>query len=188
VHITSPYFIPGVKGVELLKSLHANGVTVSILTNSLATTDVAVVHGAYSKYRKALLEFGITLFELKQKVLRNRISMFGSSTASLHTKTMVVDDVKGFIGSFNLDPRSASINTEMGMFFSYHALAKELQHVFAEQASQRSSYTVTIKNRSIVWLDHSPSGILIHMREPDASFGRRLGAFIAGLLPIESQL
>ena len=188
VRITSPYFIPGVTGVELLRSLQANGVTISILTNSLATTDVAVVHGAYSKYRRALLEFGVSLFELKQKVLRNKISLFGSSTASLHTKTMIVDGSKGFIGSFNLDPRSASINTEMGIFFSYPVLARELQGVFEEQTSHRSAYAVSLKDDAVVWLEHSTHGARILSSEPNASWGRRVGAFIAGLLPIESQL
>ena len=101
VEIVSPYFIPGEAGAKILLHLAAKGVSVSVLTNSLAATDVSAVHGAYARYRKRLIEGGIRLFELRPREARQDISLFGSSGgASLHTKAFLVDDRTGFVGSF----------------------------------------------------------------------------------------
>ena len=115
--ISSPYFIPGQDGLSLLCAVQGRGVTTSILTNSLAATDVMMVHSAYVKYRHALLKCGVKLFEQKSNASRTKITLFGSRTASLHTKACVADQRISFVGSFNLDPRSKSINTEMGTIF-----------------------------------------------------------------------
>ena len=113
--LSSPYFIPGPDGLTLLRKVKDRGVSTSIVTNSLAATDVMLVHSAYAKYRLVLIESGISLFEQKPSIGRTKISLFGSRTASLHTKACVADRRISFVGSFNLDPRSKSINTEMGI-------------------------------------------------------------------------
>jgi len=112
IEITSPYFIPGDEGTATLTGLAARGVTVSILTNSLAATDVAAVHGGYAPYRVPLLKAGINLWELRPEATGRKLSLRGSSSASLHTKAFTADGRRGFIGSMNFDPRSASLNTE----------------------------------------------------------------------------
>ena len=123
LEITSPYFVPGEEGTATLVDLAKRGVDVAVLTNSLAATDVAAVHGGYMPCRVPLLESGVRLFELQPHAQPSEMSLFGSSGASLHTKAFTVDDRSGFIGSFNFDPRSASLNTEMGVLFEHHALA-----------------------------------------------------------------
>jgi len=188
MEITSPYFIPGERSVRELEGLVAKGVGVTVLTNSLAATDVAAVHGAYAAYRKSLLEAGVRLFELKPRAERGGISLFGSSGASLHTKAFTVDRRSGFVGSFNFDPRSASLNTEMGVLFEDEELAREIHGVFAEQIGPRASYRLSLESGGLVWTDGSGEQARVWRHEPEASVWRRLTASVIGLLPIESQL
>jgi putative cardiolipin synthase len=188
VEIVSPYFIPGADGLRGLTGLVARGVRVSVLTNSLAATDVAAVHGAYASYRQALLEAGVTLFELKPKITRRRISFFGSSGASLHTKAFTVDRTFGFVGSFNFDPRSISLNTEMGVLFRDAELANEIRTVVAEETAPERSYLLSLKDGRLVWQDRGQPRVRTWTQEPRASAWRRIVAMVIGLLPIESQL
>ena len=95
---------------------------VAILTNSLASNDVSVVHAGYSKYREALLRAGVELYEMDKKLTRQqrkqKKGVGGSSKASLHAKSFVLDREKVFIGSLNLDPRSFHENSEIGVIIS----------------------------------------------------------------------
>ena len=131
--LSSPYFIPGPDGLASLRAMQRRGVSTTILTNSLAATDVMMVHSAYAKYRLALVENGISLFEQKASLDRTKITLFGSRTASLHTKACVADRKISFVGSFNLDPRSKSINTEMGIIFESDLLSHRLAELLQAQ-------------------------------------------------------
>ena len=168
----------------ILLDLATRGVQVSVLTNSLAATDVAAVHGAYVRYRKRLVAGGVQLFELRAYKRRGRISLFGSSSASLHTKAFTVDGHLGFIGSMNFDPRSILLNTEMGVLFQHEALVAEVRAVFAEETQPPKAYRLGLERGHLVWHD----GARIRHREPLAGWTRQLIAAIAGILPIESQL
>lgn len=183
VKIISPYFVPGKKGLEQLLALAERGVEVSILTNSLAATDVAAVHGGYSRYRQSLVRSGINIHELKAEPRRQRISAFGSKGASLHTKTFLVDDRFGFVGSFNFDPRSVSLNTEMGVFFDDLDLAEEFAELFKRQTSPKASYRLATADNRIIWFDGATS-----TTEPGANAARRVLAKLFQYLPVESQL
>lgn len=184
--LSSPYFIPGSDGLSLLLNLQRRNVTTHILTNSLAATDVMVVHGAYAKYRLALVESGISLFEQKSSIGRTKISLFGSRTASLHTKACVADRKIAFVGSFNLDPRSKSINTEMGLIFESDSLSYQLAQLLRTQ--MEGSYRLATRNGRIVWLEEYGAIPTVHFKEPHSPLARRIGAWLAGLLPLESQL
>lgn len=185
LQIISPYFIPGDRGVKLLSERSQAGCTVAVLTNSLAATDVVAVHGGYAPYRRPLLEAGIELFELRpQARLKKGTSLFGSSGASLHTKAFVVDQRTGFVGSFNFDPRSISLNTEMGVMFDDPELAAEVSAVFATQTGEGYSYAVALVDNKMTWLDGNDQV----GPEPGASPGRRFAAALIRLLPLESQL
>ncbi|MDN5925867.1 MAG: phospholipase D family protein [Hyphomicrobiales bacterium] len=188
LHIISPYFIPGDQGVAALKKLATNGTNVTVLTNSLAATDVMAVHGAYAHYREPLLAGGVNLYELRPEIVRQDISLFGSSGASLHTKAFTVDGKSGFIGSFNFDPRSISLNTEMGVLFEDRVLTAEVNAVFADEISPASSYRLLLENGKIAWQDGGDSNVKMLRSEPEASIWRRLAATVIGFLPIESQL
>jgi len=186
LEIISPYFIPGEKGLEQLLDLRGRKVEVSVLTNSLAATDVAAVHGAYVRYRKRLIRGGVRLYEMKAEPQRQKISLFGSRGASLHTKAFIVDGEIGFVGSFNFDARSVSLNTEMGVVFEDRVLAGQLADVFRLQTSPKFSYALAIDNRKIIWRDAETSPNL--QSEPGAGLWRRMVSATVRYLPIESQL
>ena len=184
--LSSPYFIPGPDGLSSLRDMQRRGVSTTILTNSLAATDVMMVHSAYAKYRLALIENGISLFEQKSSVGRTKISLFGSRTASLHTKACVADRKISFVGSFNLDPRSKSINTEMGIIFESDSLSNRLAELL--QAQMEGSFRLASRNGRIIWLENDGAIPTIHVTEPHSPRTRRIAAWLVGLLPIESQL
>lgn len=196
VDIVSPYFVPGRKGARILADLVNRGVSVDILTNSLAATDVAVVHGAYSNYRRRLLRAGVRLYELSPFGGQAKISVFGSKGASLHTKAFSVDGRTGFVGSFNFDPRSVSLNAEMGVLFEDEGLVKELRNRFAREKAPEISYRLRLdgpeapiwRRGRLAW-DGVYEGEQRHFtHEPEATFPRRMLARLVRWLPIESQL
>jgi len=186
VTIISPYFVPGTEGTANLVARHAAGAKVSILTNSLAANDVAAVHGGYSKYRKDLLAGGIGLFELKPTAgAKGEKSWFGSTGASLHTKAALFDQHQVFVGSFNLDPRSAALNCEQGVLVDDAELGRELQARYDAATSGRFAWRLGLGARGgLTWTDDN--GTL--EREPQASFGRRMQSWFGRVLPVEKQL
>jgi putative cardiolipin synthase len=188
LEIISPYFIPGEAGTNELVTMVERGIRVAVLTNSLAATDVAAVHGAYARYRQPLIEGGVRLFELKPYDHHSETSLFGSSSASLHTKAFTVDDRAGFIGSMNFDPRSVSLNSEMGLVFEHRGLVRQVRAIFADETSPQKSYRVDLENGEIIWQDHAAEPVWIWREEPQAGIWRRLTATIIGYLPIQSQL
>ena len=123
---------------------------------------------------------------------RHRISLFGSGrrsrAASLHTKAFVVDGRFGFVGSFNFDPRSVSLNTEMGVIFDHEPLASEIAAVFREEVSPLSSYRLALQSGRLAWIDGSGVRASLWRKEPGAGIWRRLISWLVGQLPLESQL
>lgn len=188
VEIISPYFIPGKRGSAILSDLVSDGVDVAVLTNSLAATDVAAVHGAYANYRKRLLRSGVKLFELQPFSRHPAISVFGSKGASLHTKAFSVDENTGFVGSFNFDPRSVSLNSEMGVLFEDKRLVAELRQRFQSEISPESSYRLELKNNVLRWHGYDEGKPQRYFHEPEAGIFRRILAALVRYLPIESQL
>jgi putative cardiolipin synthase len=185
VTIISPYFVPGEAGTQGLVELDKSGSAVRVLTNSLAANDVALVYGGYSESRKPLLEGGVELWELKPTPgSKVDSSLFGSSGASLHTKALAVDGQVGFVGSYNLDPRSTSLNCEQGIFVRSPAIASQLDEIFHHDSSGERAWVVTLQDGKLRWSD----GTSIHDSSPDASGGRKFQAWIARVLPISSQL
>jgi len=183
--IVSPYFVPGKDGVAFFGERRREGVNVEVLTNSLAATDVWLVHAGYMKYRRPLLDEGVRLFELRPEAAgatkaRASRAFVGSSRASLHGKTFVFDRTSVFIGSVNLDPRSLEQNTEVGVVVSSPALAEEVARLFDYWASPDLSYEVTRgKNGGLQWTGGFTN-------EPKAGFWRPLGAKFFSHLPIDS--
>jgi putative cardiolipin synthase len=191
--IVSPYFVPRAEGARRLVTRAQGGVRVAVATNSLAATDVAAVHTGYARQRRELLKGGVELYEMKRKAGsvegRNQISATGSSGASLHTKAMIIDERWVFIGSMNLDPRSAFLNTEMGVLVDSPELAAQLREQFERTTSPELSYRVVVeKDEGLVWYDRVNGKDRRLEREPDASAGRRLSVTLMRLLPIDSQL
>jgi len=187
LRVISPYFVPGDEGTRWLVGKRAEGVEVSVLTNSLAANDVMAVHGGYAPYRMPLLQGGVELFELMPHG-RTDSSLFGSSGASLHTKAFAVDGEGGFIGSFNLDPRSVNLNTEMGVLFRDRGAADALLRSYQAKIAPDKSYRVRLQEGALRWEDASSQPPRVWDREPEASVWRRWTAHAVGWLPVESQL
>lgn len=195
--IISPYFVPGDEGMRWIKSLIDKGVKIHVYTNSLAATDVVAVHAGYRQYRMALLQLGVRLYELKPSAyVRERrhfkILKPGSRT-SLHAKTYVLDHNKVFIGSANLDPRSAELNTEMGLLIEDERIADQFLHMFSGISSGENSYQLLLDDAPaphtrLVWRCQQDGVAYHYTEEPEAGLWRRFKAFFYGLLPIESLL
>ncbi|HSD17941.1 MAG TPA: phospholipase D family protein [Thermomonas sp.] len=186
IRLISPYFVPGQKGTQLLATLDRDGRRVSVLTNSLAANDVAAVHGGYSRHRKELLRNGVELWELKpQGGQAASDSLFGSSGASLHTKAAIFDEDTVLVGSFNLDPRSVSLNCEQGVFASDPVLAAELGEHYNHMTSPERAWRVELDAAGkLRWSD----GERTLDEEPEASLKRRTTAWLMRWLPVQSQL
>jgi putative cardiolipin synthase len=186
--LVSPYFVPGKDGVNYFRALVEHGVRVRILTNSLEATDVAAVHAGYAKRRNPLLRAGARLFEMKRMggtAPQASGGSGGSSGSSLHAKTFAIDRSRVFVGSFNFDPRSARLNTELGFVIESVPLAQAIDDAFAEGIATRA-YTLGLnKSGALTWTDVGPNGAVVHVREPGAGFWLRLGVAVMSRLPIE---
>lgn len=191
--IISPYFVPGKSGVAFFKNLRERNVRVRILTNSLASNDVSLVHSGYAKYRRALLRMGVELFELnKNLVQENRKGAFYESKASLHAKTFIIDREKIFIGSLNLDPRSVVENTEIGIIFESQEIAAELENVF-DKGIEKIAFRLELKKDSdgfeyIVWNGIVDGELQTLFSEPHTSAWQRFTSGLLRILPVESQI
>lgn len=186
--IVSPYFVPTKQGTSLFRRLADEGKEVAVLTNSLAATDVVPVHAGYAKYRKPLLASGISLYELKPHATvatRNHGGIIKSKGASLHAKTFIVDNKTLFLGSFNMDPRSATLNTEIGFVFDSEEMANYLIDNM-KQNQMEYSYQVskTLKGK-LHWETIEDGEKIEFDYEPHSSIWARIGVGICSLLPIE---
>jgi putative cardiolipin synthase len=177
VVISSPYFIPGLAGVHEFGALRKRNVKVTILTNSLAATDVPLVHTGYARYRPDLLRTGVDLYELSPTRTQHdeRQMLPGASLGRLHAKTAVIDQTMVYIGSVNLDPRSDSTNTELGLFARCPELAKEVIRVINISKLQ-GSYRLRFGDdgESLEWLAIDDKGEVVLSQEPEVTPFMRL--------------
>lgn len=189
VDLVSPYFVPGRFGAELLGGLAAEEVRVRVLTNAWEATDVVPVHAGYARWRPALLAAGVELLELRAETApppaegASGPGLFGSGGASLHAKSMAFDAGRLFVGSFNFDPRSGRLNTEMGLLVDSPALAEALS-----QALDRSGgvYRVEAGADGLTWIATAADGTEARLApEPGSTLWSRLAVRLLGLLPIE---
>jgi putative cardiolipin synthase len=195
--IFSPYFVPGKSGVAFFQQLRDKGVQVKILTNSLASTDVGVVHAGYARYRKALLRMGVELYELNRNLSREerkavKEGIIGRSKSSLHAKCFVFDRETAFIGSLNLDPRSVVQNTEIGVVFMSPPIAGHIADQFDRQIDQVAFRLELRKEKNgperLLWHGLVDGEKQTFNQEPYTGFWKRLGVGFMRLLPIESQI
>lgn len=179
VLIQSPYLVMPEGGIEFCKSLVKRGVRVRISTNSLASTDNIPAFSGYSSQREELLAAGIELYEFKPRpALRKELIDRYPSLAdrdpvfALHAKSLVIDDRIFYIGTFNLDPRSANLNTEVGVLADNDTLARQLSASIERDIRPENSWRTT--------LDFNP--------DSEVGIGKRLRVWFNSLLPIEPVL
>lgn len=195
--LEAAYLIPGERGVEATRRQYMRGVRVRILTNSLATNDVAAAHAGYAKYRKDLLRAGAELYELRPDASlarRDWLMLAGKSRASLHTKAFVSDRNLVAVGSFNLDPRSEYLNTEIVVLVESPELAEQVRAYMQVGMAPENSYRVTLEpnekgTQRLVWTTVDENGETVrYYTDPEAGTWQRFSAWLMSLLPIEEHL
>jgi len=188
--IESPYFVPRDRALGRMKELHDRGVRVRILTNSLASNDVMAAHAGYADRRKQVLESGVELYELRADagVIKKRIAFFGAK-AALHAKVVVFDRKDVFVGSFNLDPRSADINTEAGLYVESPEFAAQVIAWMDEGVRSENSYRVLLdEDGRLTWVTKDEGVEVIYHKDPLSTGWQRFLAEFIGILPVENQL
>ncbi|WP_444634868.1 phospholipase D family protein [Cupriavidus oxalaticus] len=205
VLLISPYFVPDDDGEAWLIAIAKRGIRVRILTNSFAATDVSAVHAGYAPHRKALVAAGIELYELKPsayaelaqrgkaaKGSRSR-SWLSSSRASLHAKNYIVDRRLVFIGSLNMDPRSARLNTEMGIVLDSPALAERMIRT-TDDGLLDMAYRIGVRtdadgnNARLTWTTRENGQLTTYDSEPGMGALQHLGIGVLRVLPIKEEL
>lgn len=196
--IFSPYFVPGRDGTKALCELSRSGVRVRIITNSLASTDVGIVHSGYAKYRRTLLRAGVELYEVNKKKDRDSREekqdvLVGASKASLHAKSFVLDREKVFVGSLNFDPRSFNENTEVGIMLASDEVAEMMAAGF-DEVVKKAVFRLELKRDEqgfeyILWHGWENGKMRTWYHEPHTGFFNRLLIGFLRFIPfVESQL
>jgi putative cardiolipin synthase len=188
--VISPYFVPRRSGIEGLGELQQDGVQIDIVTNSLASSDHLLVHGGYAGSRKPLLEYGVRIYEVRGDtwIPGTKDAETHNAKSSLHAKAFIVDRRYFFMGSFNWDPRSAKINTELGIIIDSPGIAGWVaDQVYA--AAPTRSYEVFLSDKgSLRWRTFENGREVILDKEPGTSFFTRLKANLGRALPVRGQL
>lgn len=199
VDIVSAYFVPEKQGAEKLKQLSENGVQVRVLTNSFRANDVPLVHAFYQTYRQDLLEHDVQLYEFlshpnaenlnintDELADKAKVSMKGLSRSSLHAKLMALDEKQVFIGSFNFDPRSAYLNTEIGVLLNSPSLARAVHTTMDQNLSKYAYKLVLDANQRMNWKIKLANGqTRTYYKEPKMKWWQRASMKVISWLPIE---
>jgi putative cardiolipin synthase len=190
----SAYLIPSEQGIRNMKEMVDRGVRVRLLTNSLMSNNHITAHSGYMKYRKAMLEAGVELHELRaDAALREHFKAFDGDhevPAGIHTKSFVLDGEQALIGSFNFDPRSRDLNSEIGLVVSNREFAQQVVSVMNRDFDPENSYRLYLNEKGkLRWELKNPDGsITVFKHDPGASVWKRMGARFLSWLPIEKEL
>lgn len=191
VLIESAYFVPTKVGARFMAGRAQQGVRTRLLTNSLAATDVPPVHAGYAKYRRRLLKAGVEIHEFQRQAAHRSADLrlaSGSSDASLHSKVMVFDREVTWVGSFNLDPRSAQLNTELAIVIHDEAIAQRAAAMVERDLQPDRAWRLALEPRKsgglgIVWYGERDGQELRLTGEPDATLGQRATVNVLKLVP-----
>ncbi|MBK9442989.1 MAG: phospholipase D family protein [Comamonadaceae bacterium] len=184
VLITNAYIIPDNNFMNDLRELAGRGVKVSILTNSLSSHDVPAVNSHYQQWRKPILQTGANLHELRSDAAMQSeivdLAPLRAEFVGLHTKAMVIDRERSFIGSMNLDPRSEVINSEMGVIIDSRALAQKLTERMLRDMTAANSWQVTIQpDGNLLWVSSAGE----RTGQPARNFWQRVEDVVFKLFP-----
>jgi putative cardiolipin synthase len=196
MELVSAYFVPTQRGADYLSKLSKDNIQVRVLTNSFAANDVAVVHAFYNKYRYELLKNGVQLYEFKPYLERKKRTWYevmtgnvipakGKSASSLHAKFFDIDGIV-FIGSFNFDPRSVNLNTEVGLVVESDALQNDISKILNQYLPQIAYQLKLNANNEIIWTDQRPDGSIHEFKiDPGTTRFQRFSMKAVSYLPIE---
>jgi len=186
VKIGSPYFIPGARGMAMMKQAIERGGRITVITNSLGATDEPLAYAGYERYRADMLKIGVTIYEIAPRLTgrSGRFGDFGQSISRLHAKLAVIDGERFFVGSMNLDRRSAAVNTEMGLVIDSPALVADYERLMSgERVSLGYRLRLAPGGRRVQWLEYDDAGgDIVHEDEPGEFLWLRFKNWL--LLPI----
>lgn len=188
--IISSYFVPTKDGVDTLVKLANAGIDIKILTNSFDATDVTAVHSGYSQWRPKMLRAGIKIYELKSTASEDKREnklwkARSQSSTSLHAKTFAIDDHQVFIGSYNVDPRSANINTEMGVIINDDELAHQLHEALSDDLLGQAYEVKILDSGALQWHTIENGQEVIYGAEPKVDITDHVWLTIMSWLPID---
>jgi cardiolipin synthase C len=188
IDMVSAYFVPGDLGMEVFTRAAGRGISIRALTNSLEATDVPPVYGAYMRQRSDMLEIGMQLLELKalgENQRRRTLPEFlAGSASSLHAKVISLDRERAFVGSYNLDPRSAWLNCEMGVLIESPQIAK-----WISENLDNPTFAYRVRsdgNGGFRWIERGEDGKTSeYSTEPNVSTFQRTAVWLTSYLPIQ---
>jgi putative cardiolipin synthase len=190
----SAYLIPSQQGLDNMRAMAERGVRVRLLTNSLMSNNHISAHSGYMKYRKPILETGAELYELRaDAALREHFKANNGNhevPAGIHTKSFIIDDEQALIGSFNFDPRSRELNSEIGLVINDAEFARQVIDVMEQDFHPDNSYRLFLnEDGKLRWEEKNRDGtVTIHKHDPGASWWKRATARFMSWLPIEDDL
>lgn len=203
LELISPYFVPGVEGTQYMADMVKRGIKVRVITNSLSSTDGVMAQSGYARHRVSLLKAGVELYELKAKAksqASRSLRRSAEAKSALHAKTYIFDRKEVYIGSFNFDPRSAKINTELGIVCAIPKMAEFIAETLFDENLAETTYRVElvvatedyegieVKVEKVVWVETEDGKEIRHTTQPETSGWRRFNEGVYSVLPIESQL
>ncbi|MFZ4285153.1 phospholipase D-like domain-containing protein [Variovorax sp. HJSM1_2] len=191
VILISPYFVPGERGLQLIRDNAARGVKTIVFTNSLEATDETLVYAGYARYRWRLLRAGVRLYELGARLSgrNHELGDFKQSLGRLHAKVAIIDDRQLFLGSMNLDSRSARLNTEVGLIIESQALARTIARLSSVRLAGAYEVRVAAGDNGLEWVSRAADqSEAVRLDEPGADWLLSLKNWFLSQLISEEQL
>ncbi len=181
IYISSAYLVPGKLGAQDIIEAKKKGMTIKILTNSLSSTDVPPVYSAWREYRDLLVENGIDVYEFRREGYKVKRHL--SSGASLHSKVLLFDDSITWVGSFNIDPRSAMYNTEVVAAFANKEFTLKMKEYMEKDMSMERSWHLGLDDGKLIWktIRHGKEEIYNH--SPDTTAWQRFLMLLMTIFP-----
>jgi len=188
--IVSPYFVPNKKLIDGMQEIIDRGISITVVTNSLASTNQEVVHTGYAPSRKPLLKIGVEIWEIRPDtfVRGTDESELEDASSGLHTKAFAVDRSELFLGSFNWDPRSAYINTELGVIIKSPEITGGAVDLSKARLPEVAYRVILTEEGDLAWVEESDDGPVVYTKEPQTTWGQRFKIGFLRILPIKGQL
>ena len=189
VLVESAYFVLDETALQLAGRLHAKGVRIRALTNSMASNDVLPNHASYAMVREDMLKQGLELYELRPDApsclatVGQRAFCDDDSFLGLHAKAAVFDGKTIYVGSCNLNLRSAYLNTEVGMFVDSPVLAEKLITQIELNMQRVNSWQPMLKDQQVVWITETDGKEETSSHEPQTSWLDRVEEGLLMLVP-----
>jgi putative cardiolipin synthase len=186
--IISAYFVPAESSIDYFDNLENQGIRVVVLTNSLGSNNHAIANSQYKKMRRALVESGVELYEMRHDaLLMDEVDTppVRSQSLVLHTKAVMVDRERAYIGGLNMSPRGVLYNTENGIIIEDDEFAQQLASMLEKDLDPDNSWRVGLDEKDRLYWESSAGRV---HRQPAQSGWQRAADWFFGLFPLANQI